>query len=49
MKEALSWTQPWRNSKCVFESDAKNLVDAINGSGGRSYFHTIVDDCKELL
>ncbi|XP_074378201.1 uncharacterized protein LOC141719726 [Apium graveolens] len=49
MKEAFSWTQQWRVSKCVFESDAQNLVDAINGHGGRSYFDTIVDDCKELL
>lgn len=30
LKEALSWTMQWRSSKCVFETDAKILVDAIN-------------------
>ncbi|XP_063941456.1 uncharacterized protein LOC135149621 [Daucus carota subsp. sativus] len=25
------------------------LVDAVNGRSGQSYFHTIVDDCKDIL
>ncbi|XP_074378240.1 uncharacterized protein LOC141719767 [Apium graveolens] len=52
LKEALSWTKQWRSRKCIFETDAKSLVDAITGSKdnqGRSTFDTIVDDCKELL
>lgn len=47
--EALLWTKEWRKSKCLFELDAKGLVDAINGEGGRSYFHTLVDDCRDIL
>lgn len=34
--------------KCVFETDAKKLADACNGKGGRSFFHTIVEDCVEI-
>lgn len=52
LREALSWTKEWRSSKCVFETDAKALVDAINKvkeNQGRSMFDTIVDDCRELI
>lgn len=49
LKEALSWVKDWRVDKCIFESDAKLLVDAFSGRQGRSFFDTIVDDCRELL
>lgn len=49
LKEALSWIKAWRTSKCIFETDAKLLVDAINGMRGKSFFDTIVIDCTELL
>ncbi|XP_074355726.1 uncharacterized protein LOC141695374 [Apium graveolens] len=49
LREALSWTKNWRRSKCIFECDAKALVEAVNGEGGQSYFHTIVDDCKDII
>lgn len=52
LKKALAWTKNWRTSKCIFVADAKLLVDAVNtvnGNQGNSIFHTIVDDCKEIL
>ncbi|XP_074378428.1 uncharacterized protein LOC141719969 [Apium graveolens] len=52
MREALSWTKGWSSSKCVFETDAKILVEAINAdkdNQGCSTFDCIVDDCKELI
>lgn len=49
LKEALSWTKEWRSSKCIFECDAKLLVDAVNGSPGHTYFHAIVDECNSIL
>lgn len=49
MREALSWIKSWRTTKCVFESDAKLLVDAFYGPKGKSCFDTIVEDCNELL
>ncbi|XP_074356529.1 uncharacterized protein LOC141696263 [Apium graveolens] len=49
LKEALTWTKDWKRSKCVFECDAKLLVDAVNGSRGNTYFHAIVEDCTDLL
>lgn len=36
LREALPWTMKWRRNKCVFECDAKALVEAVNGKGGRS-------------
>lgn len=48
LKEALSWTKNWRQNKCIFECDAKLLVDAMNG-GGNSFFHTIVEDCIDII
>lgn len=38
LKEALSWTKDWRKSKCIFECDAKMLIDAVNGDKGRTHF-----------
>lgn len=49
LKEALSWIKLWRTSKCIFESDAKILVDALQGRRGKSIFDTIVEDCRELM
>ena len=49
LKEALTLTKNWRSSKCIFECDAKLLVDAVNGGRGNSYFHAMVDDCIDML
>ena len=49
LKEALSWTKEWRSSKCLFECDAKLLVDAVNGGQGNTYFHAMVEDCVDIL
>ncbi|XP_074359574.1 uncharacterized protein LOC141698717 [Apium graveolens] len=50
LKEALSWVKDWRTSKCIFETDAKLLVDVMHSpKQGRSFFDTLVDDCKELV
>lgn len=49
LREALSWIKSWRRSKCIFECDAKMVVDAVNGGNGSSYFHMIIDECKEIL
>ncbi|XP_074327155.1 uncharacterized protein LOC141665071 [Apium graveolens] len=38
LKEALTWIKNWRTRKCIFECDAKLLVEAVNGSGGRLIF-----------
>lgn len=34
---------------CVFESDAKLLVDAVNGNKVGSYSDTIVEDSNEFF
>ncbi|XP_074378397.1 uncharacterized protein LOC141719935 [Apium graveolens] len=49
LREALSWIKQWRTTKCIFESDSKQLVDALNGSQANSYFNTVVSDCIELI
>lgn len=49
LREALEWVRKWRTTKCIFESDAKLLVDAIHGDRGRSNFDTIVEACSENL
>ena len=49
LKEASSWVKEWRASKCIFETDAKLVVDAMNGARGKSFFDTIVSDCNELV
>ncbi|XP_074323039.1 uncharacterized protein LOC141659986 [Apium graveolens] len=48
LREALTWTKEWRNNKGIFESDAKGMVEAINGGSGSSYFHMIIEDCREI-
>lgn len=47
LKEALAWVKQLGFKKCIFETDAKMVVDACKGTQGRSYFHTIVLDCVE--
>lgn len=49
LKEVLSWMKTHGFTNCIFETDSKLLADACNGSVGRSYFHSIVTDCTELL
>lgn len=49
LKEALSWIKPWGTSKCIFESDAKILLDAFQGRRGKSIFDTILEDFQELM
>lgn len=49
LREALSWIKDWRRTKCIFESDSKQLVDAINERRDKPYFGLIVDDCIELM
>ncbi|KAL8155821.1 hypothetical protein AgCh_001020 [Apium graveolens] len=48
-KEALKWTYSRRSYKYIFELDAKEVVEAVNGSNGTSYFHSIIDECKGIL
>ncbi|XP_074328478.1 uncharacterized protein LOC141666388 [Apium graveolens] len=49
LKEALEWIRGWRTEKCIFESDAKLLVDAFQRDRGRSNFDTIVETCSSSL
>ncbi|XP_074354386.1 uncharacterized protein LOC141693256 [Apium graveolens] len=49
LKEALLWTKRLGFRSCIFETDAKTVVEAIKAIKGCSYFHTIVSDCVELL
>ncbi|XP_074374021.1 uncharacterized protein LOC141714399 [Apium graveolens] len=49
LKEALSWVREWRSSRCVFELDAKIVVEAVYTNGGNSNFHTIIEDCRDIL
>lgn len=49
LREALEWMHQWRVNKCIFESDAKLLVDALKQKRGRSFFDTIVDECNDIL
>lgn len=35
--------------QCIFETDAKLIVDAVNKGKGCAYFHTIILDCVDLL
>ena len=47
LKEGLTWTKDWKSSKCVFECDAKLLVDAVNGSRGNTI--TFMQSVKIVL
>lgn len=33
----------------MFELDAKSVVDAMHGIRGYSNFHTIIEECEEIL
>lgn len=49
LKEALAWVKTWRTHRCIFEMDAKMVVDAVNGPRKNSNFHVIIDDCVDML
>ncbi|XP_074359978.1 uncharacterized protein LOC141700103 [Apium graveolens] len=49
LREALEWVRPWRGTKCIFESDAKLLVDTFNNDRGNSNFDTIVEECSHII
>lgn len=49
LHEALLWDKTREGNKCIFESDSKLLVEAVNGGIGKSYFHTIVNECHEII
>lgn len=49
LKEAICWAVEKGFKRCIFETDAKVVVDAIHGSHGRDPFHMIVKDCISLF
>lgn len=50
LREALEWVRQWRTTKCIFESDAKLLVDAFKITArGRSNFDTIIEECSNIM
>ena len=48
-KEALTWMKGWRTTRCIFEMDAKLVVEAVHGPRKNSNFHVIIEDCIEIL
>lgn len=48
-RAALLWMKSWRTQKCIFELDAKTVVDAVHGTRGNSIFHTIIEECEDIL
>ncbi|XP_074327947.1 uncharacterized protein LOC141665861 [Apium graveolens] len=48
-KEALTWTKEWRTNRCVFELDAKAVVEVIHGPQKQSNFHVIIEECRDIL
>lgn len=48
-RAALLWMKQWKIQRCVFELDAKSVVDALHGIRGYSNFHTIIEECEEIL
>ncbi|XP_074324399.1 uncharacterized protein LOC141661314 [Apium graveolens] len=49
LKEALLRVKELGYKRCVFETDAKELVEACRSAQGNTYFHLIVLDCIDLL
>lgn len=49
LREALEWVRQWRVNKCIFETDAKLLVDALKRNSGKSIFDTIVEECNDVI
>ncbi|KAL8113024.1 hypothetical protein AgCh_020371 [Apium graveolens] len=49
LKEAMQWAlvNGWKT--CIFESDAKMVVDAVHSVAGNSPFYFIVRDCVNLF
>lgn len=49
LREALLWMKEWKTTNCIFELDAKLVVDAVYNNTGMANFHSIIDDCVVLL
>ena len=49
LKKTLSWVIDRQAGKCVFESDAKLLLDVVQEKKGSSYFNRIAEDYNEIL
>lgn len=51
LKEALKWTKEGRKTKCIFECDAKLLVDFFHGDRKKYFdlFDLIVEDCIDIF
>ncbi|KAL8089642.1 hypothetical protein AgCh_039213 [Apium graveolens] len=49
LKEVLTWEKNSGYVRCIIDTDSKLLVDAYNGTTGRFYFHSIVNDYVELV
>lgn len=49
LKQALAWAIALGLKNCIFETDAKVVVDAVKVVAGRAFFHTIVLDYVDLL
>lgn len=48
-KEALRWTKTWRTTRCIFELNAKSVVDAVQRPPKNSIVHSIIEECVEIL
>ncbi|KAL8089646.1 hypothetical protein AgCh_039217 [Apium graveolens] len=49
LKKVLSWAKNFGYVHFNIKTDSKLLVDAYSGTTPRSYFHSIVNDCVELV
>ncbi|XP_074342772.1 uncharacterized protein LOC141680445 [Apium graveolens] len=48
-RAALLWVKEWRTQRFIFELDAKSVVDAVHEVRGNSNFHTIIEECEDIL
>lgn len=48
LKKALSWVKEVGYQRCVFETDAKTVVDAYKSGEGNTYFHSIISGCIDI-
>ncbi|XP_074377883.1 uncharacterized protein LOC141719404 [Apium graveolens] len=48
LKKALSWVKEVGYQRCVFETDAKTVVDAYKSGEGNTYFHLIISGCIDI-
>ncbi|XP_074359955.1 uncharacterized protein LOC141700079 [Apium graveolens] len=49
LHNALVWMEKWRTTNCIFELNAKLVVEAVYNNKERSNFHSIIDDCVSSL